>query len=79
MTKKMYKWLVSGFTRFPIDMLRYDECFPLTESDSGVIAHTLEVSRRTTGPFEVQVGSYSRTPSNERWKSFGWKVKLVLR
>jgi hypothetical protein len=80
--------IVSGRFVFPIDMLRYDDCRPLSETDSLQIArsmdsrctkYTYEEERKlkTREPFEVSILHYglkSWEPTVDRWKSFGWKV-----
>lgn len=65
---------VIGSGHFPVDMLRYDECFPATESeDSGKIADTYSLERQV-----VVVGKWTCQSSNlwtpERWRSFGWDI-----
>ena len=52
---------------FPIDMLRYDACFPATEEDAGKMG-------ATHGVVEVKLvhrgDSKSWQPSEGRWRSF---------
>jgi hypothetical protein len=64
---------------FPIDMLRYDSCFPATETDSGKIDGTLGFGSSAYGPEPVialsRVGPASWEPCVERWESFGWSVR----
>jgi len=70
-----YKWTftVIGHGTFPLDMLRYDACYPIdSESVSG-----LEYDRDNRHePRKVQLRSHLNSPTNARWASFGW---LVLR
>ena len=74
---------VSGVGQFPIDMLRYDNLKPYSETDAGLI------SRSLTGPFDPNrqtvklfghlhgsEGGPSRV-TNARWKSFCWAVESV--
>jgi hypothetical protein len=56
---------VEGEGDFPIDMLRYDKCWPATERDSHVIAY----KNRRTVELRSLTGSTDR-----RWASFGWRV-----
>jgi hypothetical protein len=51
---------------FPIDMLRYDLCWPATGSDSIELA-------KATGPRRVTMKGL-KTPTPARWASFGWTV-----
>lgn len=77
------RFAVEGNTQFPADMLRYDRCCPLSESD----AHTIEkyVSRdelsldtRACDNVRINLIRFSHAgksdPCTERWASFGWKV-----
>lgn len=56
---------------FPIDMLRYDHCFPRTTEDSDALGFAY---REKLGSFiEVSLqGSHS--PTKTRWESFGWTI-----
>lgn len=60
---------VRGSGEFPLDMLRYDACWPATEMDSATASdHERDrrrVNLRTASP---------NSPTPERWESFGWKV-----
>jgi hypothetical protein len=67
---------VEGMGAFPIDMLRYDACYPASERDAATIITSFEgapiVSRvRLTLSFK---GRY--TP--DRWRSFLWNVVAPL-
>ena len=59
-------------SQFPLDMLRYDQCYPDTEHDSARIEYTLDASH----PIRLRrtVDNKKRMPTEARWKSFGWKV-----
>lgn len=70
--KKFYAtFKVKGFGRFPVDMLRYDRCFPTRETDSYKIVHAIENGGDT---WEVGVSAFCETktwkPTEGRWKSF---------
>ena len=62
---------VTGRGKFPIDMLRYDQCFPLYMSDREIIEHPID---------ELQIvalghwGPSSWKPTASRWKSYHWTV-----
>lgn len=63
---------VEGNGVFPLDMLRYDACWPYTESqDSTALGgawHDAKLRR-------VVLQTNSPTaPTEGRWKSFGWRV-----
>jgi hypothetical protein len=61
---KLYKYVVEGRGSFPIDMLRYDQCWPV---DSHSVPHPTQEHRT------VEMRSY-RPPTVDRWNSFGWRV-----
>ena len=74
--KRMSRYSVEGFAPFPHDMLRYDESWPATESDAGVMERLGDRPRR--GPDDpgvrVRLATFSGQPTVERWRSFGWTV-----
>ena len=64
------EFVVRGGGNFPIDMLRYDSCYPKSERDSGLI--------ESEGRREVTLESAGRfAPSHGRWESFLWRVVKV--
>ena len=63
---------VEGRGSFPIDMLRYDSCFPAHESDSGEIEASLRPREGNVSRAIFLRGP--REPTVARWASFGWKV-----
>lgn len=79
MAKKYYQTFVveTGF-QFPIDMLRYDRCFPDSKLDSCLIILSLTGMRN---PIKVKVGRYVRIksdkPTVKRWESFGCKISDI--
>lgn len=68
---------VKGYD-FPIDMLRYDRCFPAEERCAREIEMTLGYkSPRDFLGMEVHLektAEKSWKPTAGRWESFGWKV-----
>lgn len=56
---------------FPIDMLRYDHCFPDSQTDATTISSSL--NNRSTNKRHVRV-VMEREPTRARWESFGWTV-----
>jgi hypothetical protein len=71
---RVWTFVVHGDDQFPIDMLRYDLCYPKSETDS----HEIERSFRPRehGDRRVTLVS-SKHPTEERWGSFGWAVESV--
>lgn len=58
---------------FPMDMLRYDACFPSRSEDAAMISeYTKEI-------VTVELETYHDSqrdghPTVDRWRSFGWTV-----
>lgn len=70
--KKKITYTVTGSGPFPIDMLRYDRCWPRTEGDSRKIIDSFHRSRLE---FTVELES-ERPPTDGRWLSFGYKPEV---
>jgi hypothetical protein len=62
---------------FPLDMLRYDSCFPKTQMDVA----TIEQNPMThTEKVHIELERYvvgKDLPTSGRWQSFGWNVLNV--
>jgi hypothetical protein len=67
MKKSYYEFVVRGTSSFPLDMLRYDCCYPASQDGvSNMIGRggsTREVTLKADSP-----------PTPGRWASFGWQV-----
>jgi hypothetical protein len=68
---------VEGRFPFPVDMLRYDYCYPVREAeDSYNIAASIR--RDTNGPVRIKlrrtIEHKGNLPTSGRWSSFGWTV-----
>jgi len=63
---------------FPLDMLRYDHCYPTSQEQMGIIVLTFRTVPTLLGlePIKMQNTSSDRfwKPTDKRWKSFGWIV-----
>lgn len=71
--RSLCEFTVEGRGSFPIDMLRYDSCWPAREgSDSFEIEASFR-PRSGTGKRKVRLVG-TREPTIGRWESFGWKV-----
>ena len=66
---------------FPVDMLRYDRCYPASEEDAKAIAQSLAERGREPYRVELKALSLSREHwTRARWRSFGAVVvKTVTR
>lgn len=69
----IHTYSATGTGRFPFDMLRHDRCWPLHETDAGVIERTTR-PREAGQPSTVLLAGLSE-PNTARWKSFGWEVQ----
>lgn len=59
------RFIVEGRGPFPVDMLRYDRCFPHDSADASQILEPRERRKVTLTTDSPRV-----TPA--RWRSFGW-------
>ena len=63
---------------FPIDMLRYDACYPATSDDAVKISASIRDARAYIEIYawpESYIDLVGQVkPRSERWKSFGWEV-----
>jgi len=65
---------VSGNGVFPLDMLRYDSCWPHGQLDA--------IALVSQGQRSVTVARWSHSKTNDgwnaaRWQSFGWSLKKM--
>jgi len=62
---KYMKFTISGRGNFPLDMLRYDCCYPSSPQDVSKIEgrEPREITLIAANPF---------APTKGRWASFGW-------
>lgn len=63
--------VVEGSGDFPIDMLRYDSCYPASEVDSAMMMHG-EGLRQITLMCHRERGL--KIATRDRWLSFTWRV-----
>lgn len=70
---------VRGSGEFPFDMLRYDGCHPVNESQARDIARTYAKGDAPLTPRTVRLETRGRPriwfPTEGRWNSFGWVVE----
>lgn len=68
---------VTGYGPFPLDMLRYDCCFPASEEDSARMERTFNRRARDEATITLRyVSEYKpKGPTDARWRSFGWRVE----
>lgn len=70
-THEIVSFQVEGRGSFPLDMLRYDQCWPAGPED--VAKMGLDREQRTV---KLNRATHHRLhgPTFERWRSFGWSV-----
>jgi hypothetical protein len=79
MSKTIYESTVTGRGAFPVDMLRYDRCFPATERDAIQIGTSFGLRMGVTDAsrsFTICVIS-EHPLTSARWSSFGWQVDEI--
>jgi hypothetical protein len=68
----LHKFRVRGVGQFPLDMLRYDRCFPDTGDDAAGLHSDCRIRR------EITLIAANREPywkpTEGRWSSFLWSV-----
>ena len=67
---------VWGTAPFPIDMLRYDCCWPATAADSLAIERSV-VNRDSQSVVVRLMSRIHRRhwrPATDRWRTFGWRI-----
>lgn len=76
---------VKGSGNFPVDMLRYDGCYPHRSEDAIEIGISIGVreAKRPGEGYSVQVSRQRKTKAEAenwtvgRWASFGWTLKVL--
>lgn len=71
-------FIVEGDGRFPLDCLRYDQCWPFEEKDSNAIhaAHDDHDHPRRA----ICLMTYSPSaPHDAKWIAYGWTVTIADR
>lgn len=77
MSKKTY-FTVVGSGPFPLDMMRYDECDPHSDTDRNYVTMDTINMRASESRRAVQLStSKPGAPTLKRWESFGWLVRSV--
>lgn len=75
MTTNWIKFTVIGRGTFPVDMLRYDECFPRDSQSAYAIINENGDDGTPRGHRTVTLVTHKHFITPERWRSFGWVVK----
>jgi hypothetical protein len=77
--KNGWTYRVVGVSHFPVDMLRYDCAWPRDGHAVTLLADAMQrdARRAPNDPFRIELRSNVRTPTVDRWRSFGWYVETV--
>jgi hypothetical protein len=65
---------VEGGGSFPLDMLRYDSCWPKTQQDVAIMDAFPGTSGKRTVTLVSASLRVSYVPTADRWASFSWSV-----
>jgi hypothetical protein len=65
---------VAADSPFPLDMLRYDRCWPATSQDA--VALLRDPARATRVHLRRWISAPDVVPT-ERWRSFGWRTNVT--
>lgn len=76
---KRIKYTVKGGRPFPIDMLRYDQSWPESETDARVIEACLDYAQPGQHRTVTLLTDSPQPPNVDRWRSFGWDVVEAAR
>lgn len=71
------EFLVEGTGPFPVDMLRYDQCWPADAPSASSILEPIYVEGGGERPRKVIMRKVSETgvgPTVRRWESLTWRV-----
>jgi len=77
--KKYFQcFTVKGSWAFPLDMLRYDHCFPTGEGLECISLSIRGIKPERHQSYSIRLGRWvdrwSQIPTLGRWASFGWYV-----
>lgn len=74
MAAKLKGFKVTGRGQFPLDMLRYDGCWPARPEDVELMRGDVRSQPRTISLVTIS----HHAPTAGRWESFGWTVRTDL-
>lgn len=78
---KITEFTVTGTGAFPVDMLRYDGCYPATTEDAlSLVMDRADPKYREPRTIRLRSrgeGRKGSEPTTGRWSSFMWRVSDV--
>ena len=74
-----YTFTVEGSGNFPLDMLRYDCCYPVSSEDAAKLDSNPHEPACYRGRREIKLrmDDSSHGPTVDRWASFNWTCKEI--
>lgn len=71
----VYNFYVAGKGSFPVDMLRYDGCYPVSSEDaSKILIHGTDDDYFQIRQVKLRATLEHGRITPDRWASFGWHV-----
>lgn len=78
MSHYLHRYVVESSFPFPIDMLRHDGAFPVSEHGSGIISDSIATTGMPPTVRSVELACVKHTrdwePDRTRWRSHLWTV-----
>lgn len=76
MTKaqSLTQFTVKGHSTFPLDMLRYDQCWPADTASALEITNLIETHGVHERARTITLHTWNVGITPDRWKIFGWTV-----
>jgi hypothetical protein len=73
-----FEYAVEGIGDFPLDMLRHDCAYPADQESVAAMMAGLRwaASRKRSRELLVVRLVSDRAPTSERWRSYGWNVRV---
>lgn len=68
------RYKVIGKGSFPVDMLRFDESYPVDEIEALRLEEYITNWPETNKPFTVELETAKLHYNADRWNSFNWRV-----
>lgn len=75
--RRLHIFSVTGKGRFPLDMLRYDQCWPRAAEDAEAIGMNLSSLNPREVTSVILLVAWAHGPTIDRWRSFGWEAKII--
>ena len=75
---KIQEFEVEGRGPFPVDMLRYDACWPVREEEDSCNGIALREPDCYEAPRVVRLRTIRPKLTEGRWRSFAWAIKTPL-